>query len=508
LSADPIHNRKALASRLADGWEPASEEDHNTVIAAVAEAVLGTVVFHRFESGPKIAILDLSHIRLYSMDEVPCLLLCSGAHLSQDIQEFCQQIPLGRLGIILALTNHALMESKKLAMPRQFMPVSLSQICELLTAVDGREVFGKMLVSFFGRLALVPFNLLRPVDPHMFFGRRFDLTKLLVQPNVSFAMSGPEGLGKTSLLRQYERELIRSKDPRVVSRFYINFLSCENMSETEIARYLAIRIDGRKSSNELQGDPKEIVRFFRRLKTRLDGRVLDLLLDDVDEVCGSAVFQALGDCARQAICRLVFAGRSGLLELLMDKSSDLKGRLAMMRLEPLDDESAAILLLGPLRDLGWPVEQPDEFCARLMGLTGRLPHLLQFCGKKICELAIQKNLRSIDLPLIDEIRWDFEMVNMITSALTGIKNKQLRTIALLLLESHPQHVTAGTVQRLAADAGIELERDAAEDACKRLVLESVLSWHKGDYRLASEALPEYAKRQGLFGQLRQSVSVS
>jgi hypothetical protein len=365
-----------------------------------------------------------------------------------------------------------------------------------------------MLLTHFPRLALVPFNLLRPADAHMFFGRRFDLNRLLHQPNVSFALSGPEGLGKTSLLRQYERELILTRDPRTTARVYINFLACPSTNDAEIARYLKMRIDPRKSSSEVTYDRDEIVRFFKRQRAKWGNQPLELLLDDVDEVCRSGVFQALGICARDGICRLILAGRSGLLEMLLDKWSDLKGRLDVIRLEPLDDEAASVLLLGPLRDLGWSVERPEEFCAILAALTGRLPHLLQFCGKKICEMAIKRNLASITPDLIEEIKWDFDTLNFITAALRGIKNEQLRKIAIALVKRNPRGITATTVQRVARDNGIYLEYEAAEDCCKRLVLESVLSWHKGEYQLASAALPEYAEKQGLFADMSQAVSVS
>lgn len=492
---------QALAKELNHGWLPSSPEDNTSFLATLAGSVSGSLL-HRDTSSFPYERLELSRIRFYGMDEVPCLVpSTAGDSGLDDIEEFCQRLPIGRLAIIFALTTRTEREARKRIPARQCMVLGADQVKELLCADDGRDHLRRLFLETFSRMTLIPFNLLRPVEGHMFFGRRFDLSKLLDQPNSSFALAGPEGLGKTSLIRQYERELIRSKDPRATGRSYVNFLSCPEATESGIARYLAMKIDPRKDSSELKPDRDEVVRFFKRQRGKQRERALELLLDDVDEVCGSGVFQALGDCARQGVCRLILAGRSGLLELMLDKSSDLKGRLELMRLEPLDDEATRILLLAPLEDLGWLVEDPGRFCELLAGLTGRLPHLLQYCAKKICEIALKRNLESIGPALIDDIKWDFDTLNFVTAALRGIRNEHLRTIALLLLRRRPQLVKATTVQHLASMAGIELDLEAAEDCCKRLVLESVLSWHKGDYQVSSDALSDYAERQGMFRTL-------
>jgi hypothetical protein len=490
-----------LAKEINHGWLPSSPEEKISFLAAVASAASGSILPRESLLYP-YERLDLSRIRFHGMDEVPCLVATASGNASLDeIEEFCQRLPVGRIAIICALTTQIEAEAKKRAPARQCMVLGADRISQLLCADNARDHLRRLFLETFSKMTLIPFNLLRPVEGHMFFGRRFDLSKLLDQPNSSFALAGPEGLGKTSLIRQYERELIRSKDPRATGRSYVNFLSCSDATETGIARYLAMKIDPRKDSSELKPDRDEIVRFFKRQRGKNRERTLELLLDDVDEVCGSQVFQALGDCARQEICRLVLAGRSGLLELMLNKSSDLKGRLELLRLEPLDDESTKTLLLYPLEDLGWVVEAPNQFCERLSGLTGRLPHLLQYCGKKVCEIAIKRNLESIGLALLEEIKWDFETLNFVTAALRGIKNENLHMIALLLLRSRPRHVTATAVQHLAATVGIELDRESADDYCKRLVLESVLSWQKGDYQVASDALSDYAERQGMFRSL-------
>lgn len=521
--------REVLARRLKTGWLPQSDVEITELLDALVEATSGAILrrLSGYSSGVAAVVMNFCSLRLHSMDEVPCFCQVHDEVNNDDILEFFHKLTVGRLAVIFALTPRATANIRKIAPLRQIMVLGPEDVRDLLLAQDGRNQFRKLLLKNFSPLRLVPFNVLRPVDGHMFFGRDFDLKRLMDEPTVSFALSGPEGLGKTSLLHQYERELIRSRDSRVNTRVYINFMSCPTSNE-DVVRHLAMGIDPTRKSwamsdpsnikksleiDKLAGDKKAVIQFIKRHKAMRHDQPLDLLLDDVDEVCRSSTFQALADCAKDGLCRLVLAGRSGLLELLLDKKSPFKGRLELMRLEPLDASAAEQLVLGPLIDLDWTVENPDRFCSELFRLTGRLPHLLQFCAKKICDLAVKRNAQTIKLSFLEEVRWDFDTMNTVTSALRGIKNQSLKAVAYELVRQRPQIVTASLVERVAReldvakDLKVPFDKEAAEDECKRLVLESVLSFFDGNYRLSSEVLPEYAERQGLIEPLRHGIKV-
>jgi hypothetical protein len=498
LEENLTFRKSAMAARLARGWSPTLGEEREELLRLLAESLGGSVSDAK-SPFPEAGILDLSHIRLQSMDEVPWLFLggLGSGETRALLQEFSRVLRVGRLAVVVALDDEHAEEGRRFSPKRQALFLTRDDLLALLRAGDGRNWIRQRLRETFPLLALIPFNQTRPVDRHMFFGRTFEVERLLSRPEASFAIAGPEGLGKTSLIRQYERELVRTADPRVASRYYINFLSC-SPAESEIARWIGVRIGEGKASAKLTGNRDEMLRFLRVQRSRHEGRPLELLLDDVDDVCQSDTFQALGEAARIGICRLVMAGRSGLLQLMVAKESDLRRRLELVRLEPLDESAAASLLLEPFGDLGWEVEQPQRMLANVLSLTGQLPHLIQLYGRKISELMIRRKLSVVTIEMIEEVKWDFETVNFVTASLSGIKDNTLKQLAVLLLRSKPRHVTASTLDHLARSNNIELAEGEGEDCCRRLVLESVLSWSKGDYQISTEALSEYAERQGMF----------
>src|SRR5271165_2445984 len=240
-----------IANRVRSGWLPASTEDHRTLLLGIAKSVEGELLSMKETSSSNVSssVLALSRIRLRGMDAVPCLIVTSYDESSRAaVDDQCRHVDISRIGIILTMSKEVFAAVQGHVSRRQWLVLAPQHIPELLLAEDGSDLLRRLLLDSFGRLTLVPFNLLRPVDAHMFFGRRFDLDKLLGQATASFALCGPEGLGKTSLLHQYERELIRAKDPRAVTRTYVNFLSCSDTTDASILRYLAMKIDPRKQS--------------------------------------------------------------------------------------------------------------------------------------------------------------------------------------------------------------------------------------------------------------------
>jgi len=342
---------------------------------------------------------------------------------------------------------------------------------------------------------LVPFSITLPALGHMFFGRSAELERLRDSEHHSFAIAGPGRIGKTSLLRQYERTLIRSRDVRAGCKFMFSFHGRGTMHPDPLARFVAMEIE--PSRRSFRVGLVELVPFLRYQRGRLDRR-LELLIDEMDEVSDNPVTHHLVTAAAQGYCRLVMFGRGKLLKALLADKAGFGERVELMRLEPLDMGAAAQLLLEPLADLGFPVREPDKVAEMVFRLTGGHPHLVQFYGQRLAELAIREKANTVTADHVELLKWDFETAQFFLSPLFELKDPGARSIALELLRLRPERITPASVCAVASGQGSTLGLVDAVNLLNELVIGNLLAWQGGSYRLANRSLCDYAAGLGFF----------
>jgi hypothetical protein len=502
-------SKSNLIEVLANGWDPSyyrlvqelvmrwkNKFNTNTEIKYIGENELHFVT-------------DLSDIRLRGMGEVECLLIGGdNPSIAHAVQKFWKEekIP-GRLPFVLTLSKLAYEQVQAVLPHERCLVLSAEQVQELLNATEPRQFLKRYIWQQIPKHRLIPYTILLPVEGAMFFGRHNDLDRLRNQEDVSFAIAGPSRIGKTSLVKQYKREMSREDNPQNPCRFYINLYDCKDKTPDGVARHIAMEVGPSSRSDKVTSD--SLVHFLRYKRAMLD-RPLDLLVDEVDEVCQGETFKALGAAARQGFCRLVLCGRGVLLKMALSTQSPLGCRLELIRLEPLDDKSARNLLLEPLADLGFSVDNPDRLVEHVFRLTGKLPHLLQFYGMKLANLATEEKTDTISMMHVDTLRWDFETAQYFTSPLLqDLADTETRLIALLLLKSGEQELKISLVRDIAAQQGLYLDHARTVDICNDLVINNVLAWHNGSFRIANEALAYYAHEMGyLDGALEEARRVA
>ena len=456
-------------------------------------------------------VADLGEIRLKGMSEAVCLLLAGqGAQAARALDQFSKRAGQpGRVGFVLTISETAHASACDLCAGGRFLLLDRKQLEELLQATDPHLLLKRHLWSQIPRRRLVPYSIVLPAEGHMFFGRENELARLRDEEGVSFAIAGPGRIGKTSLLKQHEIQLIREHDPRVSRKFPISLYGCSHRTADSLARFIAMRIESSKRSDRVTVD--DLMDFLRYQHWKLGGP-LQLLLDETDGACGNEAMGVLGDAAKRGFCRLVLCGRGVLLKTVMTDKPPLGCRLELLRLEPLEDAPARRLLMKPLADLGVEVERPEAFASLVLRLTGRMPHLVQFYGEQLAELAIQANISAISTRHAELVRWDFQTAQFFTSALSEIEDPGRRLIALLLLKFGRQDVSIPLVQRLAVENGFALGHQEAFALMNELVIDNVLCWNNGSYRIANESLYEYANRfrflDGALEEARRAVAAA
>jgi hypothetical protein len=473
----------ALASHLVDLWRSQFADSSGPVRHE------GTgVEFHSSFLG----------IRLRGMAEVPCLMI-GGEPLAAGrlVAEFARRADAQeQLCFLLTVSDElAAVAARQILGGQRCVVFTPAKVATLLNARDTHQALKAMVVAAVPSRALVPYNYLLTPDPNMFFGRGEHLDKLIGDADMSFAVVGPGKIGKTSLVSEYRRRLVRSRDPRAQATFFVDMHECGRRDSDSLAQFLARKIEGTSRSQSVS--TADFFNMLRRVRLQLGGRRPELLLDEADEICHHDFLQkTLGEATKLKLCRLILCGRGQLLRVTQSPDGQLGGRLAPMRLDPLDSKPAEAFLIDPLTDLGFQILDREEFVHRAFALTGRLPHLLQVFGKRVAELGIASGTGTLDSKAFDTLRWDYELAQMMVGPLDRLDDLS-RLVAVALLKNPPARVTHSTLQHFASKEGLHLGHDDVREVANELFIHNVLAWSNGAYRIAYEALPYYAREMGL-----------
>ncbi|MCA1634365.1 MAG: hypothetical protein LC802_11900 [Acidobacteria bacterium] len=285
------------------------------------------------------------------------------------------------------------------------------------------------------------------------------------------------------------------RDGRMSSQFRISFFDCDPAPANSVSRFLAMHIASSRRSAEMTD--AGLLNFVKYQSNAL-GAPLDLLLDEVDLVCESEAFKALGAAAREGYCRLVLFGKGVLLKTILSESSLLDCRMQLLHLGPLDAGSARKLILLPLRDLGFRIAGQEEFLERVLSLTGRLPYLLQFYGQKLAQLALEEQTDTISLQHVETLHADFATAQYFVKPLNELRDAQTRLVGLSLLKEYRREYSIPAVQEIYERvAGTRLSHTRTSEICNDLVINNVLAWQgPSAFRIANEGLYRYAHDMG------------
>jgi hypothetical protein len=481
-----------LLPHLSNGWLPeqhkyASEfvalwHRHLRVEGSVIQAGIDTLQFETVLSG----------VRLHGVHNVACLALGGKTDLTQAVRAYWHQVDAAeRLVFFLCFTESAYASAKSAVRTQGVLCLTAAQVNEVLQAADARTMLVEHIRRQYPLRQLIPFNFTQPVNPHMFFGRQAELERLRYEPETSFAIAGPGRLGKTSLGKQFHYSLTQEQDARTRRKYHLDFYACEERTPDGVARYLAINIAPSKRSDRIRME--DLTGFLKYQAYKHHGP-LELLLDEVDEVCHLRAFEVLTQAARDGLCRLVLCGRGNLFKAVTNEHAPLKGRVEIIRLKPLTEEEASALLCEPLADLGIRLEQPDKLMSQIFQLTGGLPHLLQFYGKRLAALAYQFGSSKVEPHDVEKIRGEFETAQIFIEQLESLPDDQTRRIAHYLITDGRRYFTVPMVQDIAKLHGWQVDYREALELCNLLVIHHVLAWGEEAYQLANRSLGYYARK--------------
>jgi len=457
--------------------------------------VLGTTASLAFIDADSAGFTtDLSRIRVRGTAKAACLLLsgrCQNLEsaLHRLAVEACRQ---GSLAFVFGLPNDS-GPALEAVLPRDTcVSLGYAEVLHRILASGKPWSSLKQIIREQVPLRrLNPYQITRPVDGAMFFGRTRILNMLDHDSTDSFAIVGPGRSGKSSLLAQYRFLLARARDSRIPRLFAISFHDLHPLSEQEVCRRIAMRIA--PSSRAHSAAFRDVSRLFTHVSARVGGP-LELLLDEVDEVCKSRAFELLVDLAKSGLCRIVLAGRGTLLREMAVATSPLSRRLVLVHLGPLDPKAARALVVSPLSDLGISVTDPRAVLERIFGISGRLPSLLQYLGLQLVEHSIATGNTRIDCEDLEHMISRYESLQVLAGPLLSLENGPARKLALTLLQGEQRSYTLRELREVASSIGLEMSWPEAFDAASHLYMCNILTYCRGRFSAASPALAEYARQ--------------
>ncbi len=453
-----------------------------------------------FESGASWVKfeIDLGEFRLRGLDCLaPCLIVGDGDGIAGTIfTSFWQEVGArGKLPIFLCASESLLQQCREKIPAGRRLILSPRMIHGILDGANPRAFLGDLLHQQISRLLLSPFNVTKPVEGNMFFGRQHELRQLLEDDGSSYVVAGPSRIGKSSLLKQYQRELIRRRDPRLSRLYLIDFYDCSGCDADSVAQHIAFRIQEKQKTYTMTAD--KLCRFLKGQR-QAHGGPLELVCDEVDEVCASDTFQLLAQSAKSGDVRLILCGRSPeLLKLEFGTGSNACLRLQTLRPEPLDDVAARDLIRRPMADLGISLREESRLLEHICRVTGRLPHLLQYYGKHLVESAVEQSRDEVSMALVHCVESTYETLNFFVSPIHGLKDAGTKAIAVALLKDPRRQFTPEEIREVAIGLGQKPSIDEVYDNCNMLVMQNVLAWKDDQFHVACEGIRHFSRKAGL-----------
>jgi hypothetical protein len=482
-----------LLARLANGWTERRRAGLTKEFLRRWEGRLNTTIETlRVTANTVLFAQDLRNIHLRGMHEVPSVLL-GGNSLSQSQVELLRNITSpGKIPFILTLSKECHRQVMDILPAGGYLLLSPDETLDVMSArqdIEGGLVLKRLLLQQIPKARLNPYDLLKPAEGAMFFGRENEFARLVNEEETSLAISGPGRIGKTSLLQRYKRELVRRKDLRLRYCHLISFYDCKDTSADGISQFIAMQLT--PSSRSFRMTTHGLLSF---LKYESRDRPLDLLLDEVDTVCDSEAFKMLGAAARAGYCRLVLSGRGVLLRSMLRLNNPLESRIDLIQLGPLDHLPARELVLRPFSDMNIKFKEPEAIADQVLRFTGCLPYQLQFFCLKLMELAIEKRTDTISSDQIEAVKQDFVVAQYFLNPIVTIEDPETRLIGLLMLSLGKRRFSIPDAQMIGDRAGLHLDFVRVLDICNDLVINNVFSWSAGCYEVATDALFYYARQ--------------
>lgn len=456
---------------------------------STGEPALGYELFYIDLSAWK---LRLSHqtpiIRVKSLD----LEGSSPWHLIQSLQDVIRECSLRRDTVLVLLDGDSKPLLRYTSSPLYNLVIIGADEQEKIR--QSRRPSGELLDLISAQVSisnLAPYETSSPVTGSRFFGREYEISRILGNPDTNHAVLGIRRIGKTSLLREIERILREDEDsPHIV------YLDCSDLLSTddyvrEVVRKLNLKELPRL---HLQKYAFFFPDFLERMRRMYTSKII-FFLDEIDNLVimqrGSwDLFRMLRASANKGACQYIIAGfREAMLEqYLLD--SPFYNFAQEVRLNEFTRQQAHDLIVTPMENLRVRFRNKDEIVGRIYEETAGHPNLIQYYCMVLLRRLDQTGKREISPDSLIDVYIDEGFKNhLLTSFMQNTQNREKALVYAILSgdssESRLRGFSQAYIDAALRKRGMVLPQNNIDEACNVLILAGVLHQKGKDYSFTS-----------------------
>jgi len=457
--------------------------------------------------GYDLFTIDLSSWKLRLTNRTPVIWVkrsdlagVSPQHLLQSLADVLRERNLSRKIVLVLLEGESQPLLQHTASPLYNLVVIGCQEEERI--LESRRPSGELLDLISAQIpisTLAPYETRAPVTGSRFFGREYEISRILGNPDTNHAILGIRRIGKTSLLREIERILQENEDPA-----HVVYLECSDLlSSDDYIREVVRKLNPRELPRlHLQKYVFFFPDFLERMGRAYKSKII-FLLDEVDNLVimqrGSwELLSMLRASANKGACQYILAGfREAMREqYLLD--SPFYNFAQEIRLSEFTRRQAHDLILTPMENLRVRIKNQDEVVGRIYDETAGHPNLIQYYCMILLRHLDRTGEREISpASLIDVYSDEGFKSHLLTSFMQNTENRDralVYAVLMALAESKLRGFSHSFIDAALRKRGIILPQDDIDEACNVLTLAGVLSQKGRDYFFTSPVFTKVLKQ--------------
>lgn len=356
---------------------------------------------------------------------------------------------------------------------------------------------------------LAPYEIKQPVTGSRFFGRDYEIAKIIDNPDHSYTLLGIRRIGKTSVLHEVQRRLL-DRDP-AAPVFYID---CSDFETTyDYALHVIRNIEPREIPRMERSEAHfAFSNFLERMRKRYKRRLV-FLLDEIDNLIIRQwnhweLFNVLRKSSLQGSCRYVIAGFRDAMNARAMLDSPFHNFTDEIRLREFQRQVASDLITIPMENLRVRFRNKDQVVNRIYDETSGQPNLIQYYCSVLIQRMDQSGSREISIDsLIDVYRDDGFRDQLISTFMANTDTREKAVVYAILLSAKRRedlvqmHFSQAHIDQMLKQQRLTLRQEAIDAACRSLVLAGVFSPHDKTYTFTSPVFPKVLKESNDIGYL-------
>jgi hypothetical protein len=448
--------------------------------------------------GYDLFYLDLSAWKLRLTDQTPLIRVkqsdlagTTPAHLLQSLGDVMRERNLSRQIVLILLEGDSEPMIRYASSPMYNLVIIGQE--EQRRILQSRRPSGELLDLISAQVPisnLAPYETRAPVTGSRFFGREYEMSRIVGNPDTNHAILGIRRIGKTSLLRELERILREAQDPA-----HVVYLECSDLLTTDdYIREVVRKLNPRELPRlHLQKYIFFFPDFLERM-ARASGSKLIFLLDEVDNLVlvqrgDWELFRMLRASANKGACQYVMAGFREAMREQYILDSPFYNFAQEIRLSEFTRRQAQDLIVTPMENLRVRIRNKEEVVGRIYDETAGQPNLMQYYCTILLRKLDETGQRWISpQSLIDVYADEGFKSHLLTSFMQNTENREKALVYAILLASEEPRSRGFSLPFLDAalrKKGIVLPQDDIDRACNVLVLAGILHRKGREYFFTS-----------------------